>query len=145
MIKVESIIRIVVEGSSGMTSIEDSFSDRLVITPSEINYTSDPHGIHDTEAVSKWSYKTNSQAFEALYKQLAEKISDMLNLGDMLFVMDGGSVNFTVTYSDRRKKSVRYSDLDGSYRDCFELIRQMVPSSEALPLVISHCCEIPEE
>lgn len=145
MIKVESIIRIAVEGSSGMTSIEDSFSDKLVITPSEINYTSDPHGIHDAEAVSKWSYKTNSQAFEALYKQLAAKISDMLNLDDMLFVMDGGSVKFTVTYSDRRKKSVRYSDLDGSYRDCFELIRQMVPSSEALPLVISHCCEIPEE
>ena len=67
----ESIIRIAVEGSSGMTSIEDSFSDKLVITPSEINYTSDPHGIHDAEAVSKWSYKTNSQAFEALYKQLA--------------------------------------------------------------------------
>lgn len=145
MIKVESIIRIAVEGSSGMTSIEDIFSDRLVITPSEINYTSDPHGINDAEAVSKWSYKTNSRAFEALYEQLTAKISDMFNLNDILFVMDGGSVNFTVTYSDRRKKSVRYSDLDGSYRDCFELIRQMVPSSEALPLVISHCCEIPEE
>lgn len=90
MIKVESIIRIAVEGSSGMTSIEDIFSDRLVITPSEINYTSDPHGINDAEAVSKWSYKTNSRAFEALYKQLTAKISDMFNLNDMLFVMDGG-------------------------------------------------------
>lgn len=139
MIKVDSIIRIVIEGSSGMTSIEDMFSDRLVITPSEINYTSDPHEIHDVGAVSKWSYKTNSRAFEALYEQLTAKISDMFNLNEMLFVMDGGSVNFTVTYSDGRKKSMSYSYLSDSYRDCFELIKQMVPSSEALPLVISSC------
>lgn len=135
----DSIIRIVIEGSSGMTSIEDMFSDRLVITPSEINYTSDPHGIHDAGAVSKWSYKTNSRAFEALYEQLTAKISDMFNLNDMLFVMDGGSVNFTVTYSDGRKKSMSYSYLSDSYRDCFELIKRMVPSSEALPLVLSSC------
>lgn len=135
----DSIIKIVLEGSSGMTSIEDSFSDKLVITPSEISYTSGPYGIHGAEALIKWSYKTNSQAFETLYEQLTAKISDMFNLDDMLFVMDGGSVNFTVTYSDGRKKSMSYSYLSDSYRDCFELIKRMVPSSKTLPLVIS-CC-----
>ena len=98
--------RIVIKGESGFCSVDEAFTDMVVITPDWISYKYKPRKIC------------------------------ILELDDEEFVTDIGSTTFAVAYPTGTKKHRVFCLPGDDFAECFALVKKMVPSEEASPRVL---------
>lgn len=130
------IIRIVIKGESGYCSHENSYKDKVTITPSSITYEYVPVVESEKNSHHKWSYKTDSQAFAELYNKAAKIAPRYLNRLDDEFVYDIGATELVITFEDKHRESAEFLVTSDFFEDLFRVIKKMVPGCEDLPLVL---------
>lgn len=132
------INRITIKGASGYCCVDEAYEDKISITSSSISYEYKPHPDSnlETNIYRKWSYKTNSPVFEQLFKKLAEKTPNILNCDEKLLATDIGPVQIIVSFEDKHRKSANYFCPSEFFADYFRLIKQMVPSTEYIPVTL---------
>ena len=62
------VVKITIKGSSGFLSYDETYTDKVIITPDSISYEYKPAYETDVNPKRKWSYKTSSPIFAELYK-----------------------------------------------------------------------------
>ena len=59
-----------------------------------------------------------------------------MNWKEVSFVMDIGATTFVVTYADKANRERDFFLPGDDFKDCFAVIKQMVPGSENTPEVL---------
>ena len=59
-----------------------------------------------------------------------------MNWKEVSFVMDIGATTFVVTYADKTKRERDFFLPGDDFKDCFAVIKQMVPGLENTPEVL---------
>lgn len=129
----KEIARIIIKGESGYGCIDDAYSDKITITPDSICYLYKPAIESETHIIRKWSYKTNSPLFLALFQQISNTMTEILNPQIVCDCTDIGATEFIVVYSDKSKETRTYFCPADEFDSCFNLIRHMIPESEMVP------------
>ncbi len=129
-----------IKGSSGYVPIHEAYNDKLVITPDSIKYEYKPYDetILETNTYRKWSYKTTSPIFNALYKEVVKEVEEIFNHKIEIWAKDVGVIEFIITYEDKNKVSKTVYTTNDTFIDCFRLIKRMVPNCEYIPTVIDY-------
>ncbi len=130
------VIRMVLKGSSGYCCVDEAYEDKLTITPSSISYEYKPVIATELNVARKWSYRTSSPVFAAIYEKVCELMPDILDPGEICHCTDVGGIEFIATYSDKSKRSQLYFCDSDNFIECFRLIKQMVPTCEYVPAVL---------
>ena len=130
------ILKITIKGCSGYCSYDDAYDDKLVLTPMSISYDYVPLQESELNHIRKWSYKTNRHFFRESFEQVASMIPDILSADDTFLCTDVGMVDFTVTYSDKTRKHIRYWCTGDHFLKCFSIIKKLVPNGEEIPKVL---------
>ena len=132
----KEIIKIVIKSSSGYCDIESVYDEKLTITESSIKYEYVPFCITDFNKIINWSYRTNSDTFANIFKCVVKQMEDILNPTNVIQCMDIGTIEFVVTYADKKRKSIKYYCSSNEFAQCFKCIKQMVPATEDIPEVL---------
>ena len=130
------IVKITIKGCSGYCGYDDAYDDKLVFTPMSISYDYLPLQESELNHTRKWSYKTNSRFFRNAFEQVAGMMPDILSANETFLCTDVGMVDFTVTYSDKTRKHIRYWCTGNHFSRCFSIIKKLVPNEEAIPEVL---------
>ena len=142
------IIRIVIKGGSGYGPVDEAFSDKVTIDRDSIRYEYKPVLESKINMPRKWLYKTSSPIFQKLFRKAAVAVVDILNCEEKPFVTDLGVTSFTVTYADKTKATRDFILPGDDFKECFTIIKQMVPGCEYTPAVLltsedySDSCEV---
>ncbi len=130
------IYKIVIKGASGYCCTDEAYSDKFTITEESIAY--EYHSMYETEInpSRKWSYKTNSSVFKKLYADLVEIMPVIVNHDTDMFCTDIGGIEFVITYYDKTKFKETFFLPGDEFKDCFQIIKQMVPECEYVPAVL---------
>ena len=129
------IIRIIIEGESGYSD-GGCFHDKMTIDHDSIRYESEGFMERDPE---NWSYKTNSPIFQELFTEAASAVVEILNRekeDKTMQVCDGGVVTFTVIYADKTEATRDFLISRDHFKECFAIIKKMVPGCEETPSVL---------
>ncbi|WP_455821945.1 hypothetical protein [Clostridium butyricum] len=130
------ISKIVIKGESGYCCVDEAYTDKVTVTWQSISYEYNPIFETEINPSRKWSYKTNSPGFKKLYADLVEVIPVIVNHDIDIFYTDIGKIEFIITYSDKTKlKKIFYIPGD-EFKDCFQIIKRMVPGCECIPRVL---------
>lgn len=130
------IVRIIIKGGSGYGPVEEAYSDKVTIDRDSIRYEYEPIVESDINVPRKWLYKTSSPIFLKLFTEAADAVEKILNREDVPFVTDIGVTTFTVKYANKTK-ATRSLFLPGDeFKECFNIIKQMVPGCEYTPAVL---------
>lgn len=132
----KEIIKIVIKSSSGYCDVESVYNDKLTITESSIKYEYVPFCITDFNKIINWSYRTNSDTFANIFKCVVKQMEDILNSTNVIQCMDIGTIEFVVTYADKKRNSIKYYCSSNEFAQCFKHIKQMVPNTEDIPEVL---------
>ena len=130
------IIRIVIKGGSGYGPVDEAFSGKVTITHDSIRYEYKPVSGSGITIPKKWSYKTSSPIFQKLFGEAAAAVEAILNWKEEPFVTDMGVTTFTVTYADMTKATRDFILPGDDFKECFDIIKQMVPGCEYTPAVL---------
>ncbi len=130
------IIRIVIKGGSGYGPADEAFSDKVTIGRDFIRYEYTPVVESEINMPRKWAYKTSSPIFQKLFREAAAAVEIILDREDGPFAADAGITSFTVTYADKTKATRDFFLPGDDFKDCFAIIRQMVPGCEYTPAVL---------
>ncbi len=130
------IIRIVIKGCSGYGPVDEAFSDKVTIDRDSIRYEYKPVVESEINIPRKWSYKTSSPIFQKLFRDAAAAVEDILGWEEGPFVTDMGITTFTVTYADKSKVTRDFFLPGDEFKECFAIIKQMVPGCEYTPAVL---------
>ena len=84
----------------------------------------------------KWSYKTSSPIFQKRFKEVADSVETILHWEEKPFVTDIGVTTFAVTYADKTKATRDFILPRDDFKECFAMIKQMVPACEYVPAVL---------
>ena len=77
-----------------------------------------------------WRYRTESPVFREHFHELVSVMPVVIENDTEMFCTDIGGIEFIVTFDDKtRWKQVFWLPGD-KFRECFKLIRQMVPACE---------------
>lgn len=131
-----SIVKIVIKGSSGYGPGDLAYEDKLTLTASSIAYEYNPLFASEENPVRKWSYKTTADDFGMLFSQISELMPRVMNPEFECFACDAGMVDFTVTYADKGKQHRTHWGFCDDFREIFSLIQILVPRTERIPEVI---------
>lgn len=132
----KEIVRIIIKSSSGYCDIESAYNDKLTITKSSIKYEYFPLSVSDINDIIKWSYKTTNEAFAIVFEIIAKQMENILNPTNVIQCMDIGTIEFVVTYADKKRKSIKYYCSSNEFAQCLKCIKQMVPTTEDIPEVL---------
>ena len=132
----KDIIRITIKSESGYCCVEEVYSDKITITKDSIRYEYNPMIESEKNVHRKWSYKTTSPIFQKLFKEVALAVEAILSWEEMLLVADSGSTTFTVIYDDKSKQTREFTLSGDEFKECFSIIKQMVPGCEYVPAVL---------
>lgn len=130
------IIKIVIKGSSGYCCVDESFNDKVTITPEAIAYEYLPYTETEVNPKRKWSYKTNSPVFKMKYDGIAAMIPGIIERGVDEFCTDIGGIEFNITYSDKTKFKETYWVPGDYFEELFKAIKSLVPETEYTPAVL---------
>lgn len=130
------IIRITIKGESGFGTVDEAYSDKVTIDRYSIRYKYKPVVEGERNTSRKWMYKTNSPIFQTLFSQAAAAVTEILNWEEELFATDVGVTSFTVTYADKSKSTRDFYASGDDFKECFNIIKQMVPGNEYVPAVL---------
>ena len=130
------IIRIIIKGGSGYGPVDEAYSDQVTIDRDSIRYEYKPVVEGEINIPRKWSYKTTSPIFQKLFTEAAVAVEEILNREEGSFVTDLGVTTFTVTYADKTKATRDFILPGDDFKECFAIIKQMVPGCEYTPAVL---------
>lgn len=130
------IIKIVIKGTSGWCCADEAYDDRVTVTEESIAYEYHPKIEKEINPSRKWSYKTTSPIFKKLYSDLLEIMPTIVNRDSFIFCTDVGWIEFIISYSDKIKFKARFFCTGDEFKDCFQIIKHMVPKSEYIPAVL---------
>ena len=130
------IIRITIKGGSGYGPIDEAYSDKVTIDRDSIRYEYKPVVESEINTPRKWSYKTSSPIYQKLFREAAAAVEGILNWEEEPFVTDLGVTIFTVTYTDKTKATRDFILPGDAFKECFAIIKQMVPGCEYVPAVL---------
>ena len=128
------VIRIVIKGESGYGPIDEAYTEKVTIDRESIRYDYKP--MTKSNSVRKWSYKTNTPKFQKLFMEAVNAVDTVMNWKESSFVMDIGATTFVVTYADKTKRERDFFLPGDDFKDCFAVIKQMVPGLENTPEVL---------
>ena len=135
-IRTEDSPFIEVNGASGYCPVDEAYNDKLTIYPDSIRYEYLPVVETETNILRKWSYKTSSPIYRKVFNDVSVAIEDIMNWEERPFCTDIAGVGFEITYSDKTKRKRSFL-LPGDYfKDCFSIIKQMIPGCEYIPAVL---------
>ena len=139
------IIRIVIKGSSGYGPVDEAYSDKVTIDRDSIRYEYTPVVESEINIYRKWAYKTSSPIFQKLFREAAAAVEVILNREEKPFITDLGVTSFTVTYTDKTKATRDFILPGDDFKECFAIIKQMVPGCEYTPAVLLTSDDYEEE
>lgn len=133
-----NVKKIVIKGASGYGHLDEAYEDKLIITPDSISYEYKPHPESKlgTNIYRKWNYKTTSPLFKELYHQVSEMLPKYLYSEDILFATDIGQTEITATFEDGHREKTNYYCPSEYFAEWFQVIKQMVPACEYIPVVL---------
>lgn len=109
----------------------------MTITPESITYEYEPIYESKLNPPQKWRYKTISPMFKLLYEKLTEMLPLIMNMDTEIGYTDVGSIELIIIYADKKRESRLYWLTGDELKDCFAIVKQMVPSCELIPSVLS--------
>ena len=129
-------VQIRITGRSGYVSAEEEYKDVLTITDHSIEYECTPYEPWKMNPNQKWSFTTNSIAFGKLFELVADAVIEVFHRNPECPGTDMPETGFMISFSNG--KSVHKSYLVGSdeFRDCFDLVKKMIPGCELMPGVL---------
>ena len=130
------IIRIIIKGGSGYGPVDAAYNDKVTIDRDSIRYEYKPVVKSDINVPRKWSYKTTSPIFQKLFTEAVAAVVEILNREEGPFVTDLGVTTFTVTYADKVKSTRDFILPGDEFKECFGIVKQMVPGCEYTPAVL---------
>ena len=130
------IIRIIIKGESGYGPVDEAFTDKVTIDLDSIRYEYKPVVESKINVPRKWSYKTSSPIFQKRFKEAAASVEAILHREERPFVTDIGVTTFAVTYADKTKATRDFILPGDDFKECFAMIKQMVPACEYVPAVL---------
>jgi hypothetical protein len=71
-----------------------------------------------------------------MFMEAAKVVDTVMNWKEAAVVMDIGATTFVVTYADKTKKERDFFLPGDDFKDCYAIIKQMVPSCEDIPKVL---------
>ena len=97
------IIKITIKGSSGFSSVDEAYRDKVTLTPYPISYEYKPDKASrlETNIYRKWSYRTTSPIFSHIYSKVEAKTPSILKSSS------DQSQFVPIVYKGRRRKEVR--------------------------------------
>ena len=130
------IVRITIKGASGYGPSDEAYKDKVTLTESSISY--EYKLIDDTEGHSfrKWTYKTMSHDFKAIFREAAAMTPAVMDKDEELLADDIGPTEITVTYDDRHQQRRCFFCPGEYFADYFRLIKKLVPQCERVPVVL---------
>ena len=139
------IIRIVIKGSSGYGPVDEAYSDKVTIDRDSIRYEYTPVVESEINIYRKWAYKTSSPIFQKLFREAAAAVEVILDREEKPIATDLGVTSFTVTYTDKTKATRDFILPGDDFKECFAIIKQMVPGCEYTPAVLLTSDDYKEE
>lgn len=133
--EIKKIIRVVIKGASGYTSVDEAFKDKLTITRDSIRYEYIPMIATEINPVRRWSYKTTSPIFQKYFDDLTRLIPGML-VWEGIFIKDVGPITFLITYADNTKEKREFYLSGDDFKEVFSVVKKMVPGCEYVPAVL---------
>lgn len=130
------IIRITIKGESGYGPVDEAYSDKVTVDLDSIRYEYKPVLESEINVPRKWSYKTTSPIFRKLFNEAATAVESILHWDEEPFVTDLGATTFSVTYADKTKATRDFILPGDDFKECFAIIKQMVPGCEYTPAVL---------
>lgn len=132
----EAVSRIVMKGKSGYGPVDEVYSDKVIIDRDSIQYEYKPMIESEVNVTQKWSYKTMSPIFQNLFKEVSEAVEAILNWDKIPFYTDFNVTTFVITYTDKTNSVQNYILPSDDFKECFAIIKQMVPACEYIPVVL---------
>ncbi len=129
------IIQIIIAGSSGYCSIEESYTDKVIISPDSISYEYVPGFESERNPMRKWLYQTNSPIFKYKYRIITDKIRFLKDMEER-FALDIGEISFHITYMDGSVWERTFYCPGDDFADLFKEIKVLVPECEYMPVVL---------
>lgn len=129
-------IRIIIKGSSGYGPYDEAYEDKVTISADSIRYEFIPKVQSPKNMTSKWLYETTSSTFFKMFKETASAVEEILNWDEEVFACDIGMTSFIVHYSDKTKTRRDFFTPSDDFKECFAIVKQMVPSCEEVPVVL---------
>ena len=83
--------------------------------------------------MSSWSYKTSSSTFYQLFLNAGKAVEKIIDMDHDLRATDIGCTSFVITYSDKTRKMRNFFLPPNDFKQCFSIIKQMIPGCEDLP------------
>ena len=132
------IVRITIKGASGYGPSDEGYEDKVILTESSISYEFRQNRIDDTEGPTyrKWSYKTTSTEFKAIFREVAAMTPAVMDKDEELLADDIGPTEITVTYDDRHQQRRCFFCPGEYFAEYFRLIKKLVPQREKVPVVL---------
>lgn len=128
--------RISISGESGYGPCEEVYNDKVTIEPNAIRYEYLPLCESETNPVRKWSYRTTSPIFGKLYTDVCNSVISAMSRDNTIACTDIGYIQFCVTHIDGKKDTKTFWCPGEEFKDCFALIKKMVPDCEYVPAVL---------
>ena len=130
------IIRIIIKGESGYGPVDEAYSDKVTIERDSIRYEYKPVVESEINPPRRWSYKTTSQIYQKRFREAATAVEAILSWEEEPFVTDLCVTTFTLTYADKTKATRDFILPGDDFKECFAIIKQMVPGCEYVPAVL---------
>lgn len=130
------IIRIIIKSESGYGPADEAYSDKITIGRDYITYEYKPAIENNINVPRKWSYKTTSPFFLKLFTEAVAAVEKIMNREEGPFADDVGVTTFTVMYVDKTKTTKDFFLPGEEFKECFDILKQMVPGCEYIPAVL---------
>ena len=132
----KKVVRITIKGSSGYGPYDAAYEDKVTIRSDTIRYEYIPKVQSSKNMPRKWSYRTTSPMFFELFQNAASAVEEILNRIDEDLAYDVGEISFSGQYSDKTRTHREFFLPSDDFKDCFMIIKHMVPSCEEVPEVL---------
>ena len=130
------IIRITIKGESGFGPAEKAYSEKVTVEHDSIRYAYEPMIESEENMPRKWTYKTTNPVFRRLFGKVADAVETILKREEIPFCTDIGATTFTITYANRVKQERCFFLPGDEFKECFCVIKQMIPGCEEMPEVL---------
>ena len=130
------VVRIEIFGESGYVTADEEYTDALIITDHSIEYECKPYEPSDVNPIQKWSYRSNSPAFKRLFSLTITAIQEIFRRDPQCPGTDMPVTTFVLTHSDNKTTKNMYMVNPNEFRECFSILKKMVPPCELVPWVL---------
>lgn len=131
-----NVVQIKISGESGYVPAEKEYSDVLIITDHSIEYDCKPFQPCEMNPVQHWLYKTNSPRFTRFFNHAVSAVHKIFERDPKCTGTDMPVTKFSVTYQNKKSVNRTYMVSSEEFKECFSIIRMMVPILELIPHVL---------